>query len=234
MKPYSDQKIVDSWHKNVPQWTVAVREGQIESRELLTNQAIVEAVLSRSPDSVLDIGCGEGWLIRELASNVRHLVGVDVVQGLIEQARSAGGGSFLVASYESIARGAIDGLFDVIVCNFSLLGKESVEALFSVIPSLLKSNGFFIVQTLHPVVACGELPYLDGWRGGSWAGFGSEFTDPAPWYFRTLESWVALFSSSGFRLLEVCEPVHPKTLKPSSVIFIAASAAETHQFPAAE
>lgn len=224
MTPYSDEKIVDSWEKNASQWTAVVRSGQIESRKLITDKAIVEAVLSHSPESVLDIGCGEGWLVRELAPQVTYLVGVDVVPDLIEQAETAGGGHFLVLSYEAVAAGAIKESFDVVVCNFSLLGKESVEALFSAVPAYLKPGGVFIVQTLHPVVA-NDLPYVDGWREGSWAGFGSDFIDPAPWYFRTLESWVSLFSDNGFRLLDMREPIHPKTQKPASIIFIGATAA---------
>jgi len=79
------------------------------------------------------------------------------------------------------------------------------------------------VQTLHPVIACGDLPYKDGWRAGSWAGFSDDFTDPAPWYFRTLETWVALIASSGLKLTQIREPIHPKTDKPASILFIASS-----------
>lgn len=225
MSPYSDEKIVESWEKNATQWSAAVRGGQIESRKLITDKAIVEAVLSHSPGSVLDIGCGEGWLIRELSAHVTRLVGVDAIPELVEQAERAGGGEFRVASYEDIATGAIEGLFDTVVCNFSLLGKESVEALFSAIPAILKPDGVFIVQTPHPVFAVDPSAYSDGWRDGSWAGFSVDFTDPAPWYFRTLETWVALFSSNGLSLLEMREPLHPKTLKPASIIFTGANQA---------
>jgi len=221
MNPLSDAKIVDSWGKNASLWTTAVREGQIESRTLVTDQALIDAILSRAPHSVLDLGCGEGWLARVLAAKGIDVVGVDVVPGLVEQARKAGGGEFRVASYEEIAAGKLQVCVDVSVCNFALLGKESVEGIFSATPALLNARGAFIVQTLHPLVACGDFPYQDGWREGSWAGFDSAFTDPAPWYFRTLESWIKLFVGSGLRLLEVREPLHPKTRKPASVIFIA-------------
>jgi hypothetical protein len=70
------------------------------------------------------------------------------------------------------------------------------------------------------LAACGDSPYVDGWREGSWSGFSSDFTDPPPWYFRTLESWVRLFSQNGLHLLELREPIHPTTGKPASALFI--------------
>src|SRR5688572_10439099 len=160
LDPLSDHKIVDSWHKNATPWTAAVREQRIESRRLVTNQAIVDAVMSRRPQSVLDIGCGEGWLVRALvAQGVQRAVGVDVVPALIEQAQAAGGGEFRVASYKDIARGDLDLTVDVAVANFALIGKEAVDALIRASPSLLRPHGALIVQTLHPVVASGDLPY---------------------------------------------------------------------------
>ncbi len=217
----SDAKIVDSWMRNASPWTAAIRDGRIESRTLVTNQAIIDAVMSRAPKSVLDIGCGEGWLVRALAANGIRAIGVDVVPDLIDQAQRAGGGEFRVASYEAIGAGELDVRVDVAVANFSLIGKEAVETLIRRIPSLLERDGALIVQTLHPLVATGDAPYVDGWRTGSWAGFGSDFTDPAPWYFRTLESWVRLFGESGLRVAEIREPVHPNSGKPASAVFVA-------------
>lgn len=215
----NDAKIIDSWERNTDPWTDAVRGGEIESRTLVTNAAIVDAVRSRAPTTGLDIGCGEGWLVRALDGIT--MVGVDVSGGLIEQARKAGGGDFRVLSYQAIALGQLDLKLDVAVCNFSLLGKESVEGLLRAVPALLSPGGALIVQTIHPLAGCGDAPYVDGWRKGSWAGFSERFTDAPPWYFRTLESWVRLFDDSGLRVRELREPVNPKTGKPASLILIA-------------
>jgi 2-polyprenyl-3-methyl-5-hydroxy-6-metoxy-1,4-benzoquinol methylase len=220
--PLSDARIIDSWRKNASPWTAAVRENQIASRALVTNNAIIDAVLSRSPRSVLDIGCGEGWLARSLSEHGIRAIGVDVVPALIEQAQKAGGGEFSVSSYEDIAEGKLDVTVDIAVANFSLIGKESVEGVVRRAPSLLAAGGSFIIQTLHPVASCGDESYADGWRQGSWAGFSTEFSDPAPWYFRTMETWERLLVDSGFRVVETREPLHPQTGKPASVIFIAA------------
>jgi 2-polyprenyl-3-methyl-5-hydroxy-6-metoxy-1,4-benzoquinol methylase len=213
-----DTKIVDSWHQNTAPWITAVRAGEIESRVLVTNQAIVDAVRSLSPASGLDIGCGEGWLVRALDGVA--MTGVDVVPGLVEAAQGAGGGEFRVMSYEEIAQGRLKLAVDVAICNFSLIGEEAVSGLFRAAPSYLKPGGTLIVQTMHPLMACGDEPYADGWREGSWAGFNAGFTDPPPWYFRTLSSWVRLFGDNGLQLRELREPLHPHTGKPASLILM--------------
>jgi 2-polyprenyl-3-methyl-5-hydroxy-6-metoxy-1,4-benzoquinol methylase len=217
---HDDRRIIDSWHRNSEPWTEAVRKGEIASRVLVTNRAIIEAVLERSPRRVLDIGCGEGWLARELAAHGIDVRGVDIVADLIGRAQAGGGGRFDVVSHEAIADGAIEERFDICICNFSLLGDTSVTRLFAAIPSLLESGGAFIVQTIHPLMGCGEQPYRDGWREGSWTGFSSDFTDPPPWYFRTLETWVKMYADAGLHLVELREPVHPASGKPASVIMI--------------
>ncbi len=221
IEPLSDAKIIDSWRKNASPWTTAVQHDQIDSRRLVTNRAIVNAVLSLAPEAVLDIGCGEGWLARALHEEGPRVIGVDAVPELVVEASRRGGGDFRVVSYEEIAGGKLQVSVDLAVANFALIGKEAVDALIRQLPKLLAPNGYLVVQTLHPVVACGDQPYRDGWRAGTWTGFSTEFTDPAPWYFRTLESWVALFVTSGLRIVELLEPVHPVTGKPASVIFIA-------------
>ena len=221
MDPLSDEKIVQSWLNNASPWTKAVRDKAIESRRLVTDHAIVDAVLERKPGSALDIGCGEGWLARELTRHGVDVVGVDVVPDLIEKAKSAGGGDFRVASYEEIASGALEVEVDVAVANFSLIGEKAVDDLIAAIPPMLNTGGALVIQTLHPVTSTGDQPYANGWRQGSWAGFSEEFTDPAPWYFRTIECWVDLIVMSGLCLTRVVEPLHPHTGKPASLILVA-------------
>ncbi len=219
--PASEARIIDSWNTNAAAWTVAVRQGEIESRKQVTNQAILTAIRHHAPRQLLDIGCGEGWLARELAGDSIEVIGVDATASLIEAARQAGGGDFRLLSYAQIAAGALDLCVDMAVANFSMLGNESVNDLFTAVPKLLNKQGIFIVQTLHPLMACAETPYQDGWRSGSWDGFSSAFTDPPDWYFKTLQSWIQLLLDNGFQLVELREPVNPRTQKPASLLLVA-------------
>lgn len=218
--PFSDAKIIDSWHKNAAPWIVAIEERQIASRNLVTDRAIVDAVVDYGGQNVLDIGCGEGWLTRELTARGMQVLGVDTVPELINRAKLTCNARFSVLTYADIAAGKLTEKFDLAVANFSLLGDESVTSLFTAMRSIITAQGIFIIQTMHPIIACGEAPYVDGWRSGSWAGFSNDFTDPAPWYFRTIASWANLFVSNGASLVEIREPIHPQTGKPMSIIFI--------------
>jgi 2-polyprenyl-3-methyl-5-hydroxy-6-metoxy-1,4-benzoquinol methylase len=220
--PFSDARVLDAWNKNARPWTNAIREEKIASRRLVTNQAIVDTVLRRAPATALDIGCGEGWLARALSDEGIAVTGVDAVAELIQQASRSGGGEFHVMSYEDIAAGRLEATFDAVIANFSLIGKESVEKMLARVPALLNEDGALIIQTLHPVAASGDQPYEDGWRQGSWAGIDGDFSDPAPWYFRTMDGWIELIADSGFEFPEVVEPLHPETGAPASVIFVAA------------
>ena len=213
-----DTTIIESWHRNSDPWTAAVRNGDIESRTLVTNAAIVDTVRAHAPQTAVDLGCGEGWLVRALPEVA--MVGVDAIAGLVQAAQAAGGGEFRVLSYEQIAQGELQLAVDLAVCNFSLIGKEAVEGLFRAAPSYLRRGGHLVVQTVHPLLACGEQAYMDGWRDGSWAGFKGGFQDAPPWYFRTLSSWIALFEHHGLRIRDMREPLHPQSGKPASLILV--------------
>ncbi len=215
----SDAEILESWQVNAKPWINAIDNKEIESRQLVTNQAIVDAIINIKPHSVLDIGCGEGWLAASLIEKGIDVFGIDGVPHLIEKARKIKNGEFAICTYEELSSYKFNRKFDCMVCNFSLIGKESTERVIASAKTLLKPGGRFIIQTLHPVIACSDMPYEDGWREGSWAGFSKDFTKPAPWYFRTLESWLRLFSDNELQIKHIAEPINPKTKKPASIVF---------------
>jgi 2-polyprenyl-3-methyl-5-hydroxy-6-metoxy-1,4-benzoquinol methylase len=219
MDPQQEAQIQETWRRNAAPWAAAVRDQRIDSRRLVTDQAIVDAIVRQGPRRVLDAGCGEGWLTRRLSALGMDVLGTDAEPALIAAATAAGG-TFRVLSYAELDAGALPETFDAVVCNFALLGRDSTEALFRAAPRLLRPAGALIVQTLHPHGAGDALPYADGWRDGSWAGCGEGFSAPAPWYFRTLESWMRLFCAAGLPRIELQEPLHPDTGRPASVIFV--------------
>jgi len=213
---HPEDAILRSWKRNAEPWTRAVRDGRIRSRVEVTNAAIRDAVLELAPRTVLDLGCGEGWLVRALVAAGIDARGVDAVEDLVLHAAELGGPDrYRVASFDDIGQRPEDfGPVDVVVANFSLLGERSTADAVGAVPRLLHAGGHFLVQTVHPFTA--PPPVKSGWRSGSWEGFGEEFEDASPWYFRTVADWVVLFSEAGLSLVSFDEPRGPA---PSSLLF---------------
>lgn len=222
--------LAESWAANAGAWTTAVREGRIESRRLVTDAAILDALQERRPRRVLDAGCGEGWLARALAERGIAVVGIDASPALVEAARAAGGGEFHVLGYADLAGdpGLAGGPYDAAACNFALLDEDPAPLLGALRQSLAP-GGAIVIQTVHPWTAAGEGPYADGWRTETFDAFGGAFARPMPWYFRTLGSWAAVLEDAGLRVAALREPLHPRTGRPVSLLMVAEPEPAMHE-----
>ncbi|MFM9384710.1 class I SAM-dependent methyltransferase [Pseudomonas sp. UV AK001] len=215
-----ESTLLQSWHHNAQAWTEAIRSGAIESRQQVTDQAMLLALMGRQPERVLDLGCGEGWLLRALAERGIEAVGVDGDATLVEAAQAAGSYPVRVASYEDLVEAKVDigHDYDLICANFSLLHQDIIP-LLAAMNALLAPGGALVIQTLHPwSVAAGD--YQDGWREETFDGFKGQW-QPMPWYFRTLSSWLNALDMAGFQLTSLREPQHPQSPVPQSLLMIA-------------
>lgn len=215
-----ERRLRESWSENAGAWTGAVRSGGIESRVLATDAAVVQAALGRAPDTVLDVGCGEGWLAHRLAELGVEVTGFDASEELVRRA-AEGPGQFHLLDYAAFAAApnGLGGPFDVAVCNFSILGEE-VQPLLRALREAVREGGALVIQTLHPLAAASDQPYSDGWREEGFRGLGDGFSAPMPWYFRTVGSWVRELVAAGFVVEEIREPRHPESGQVLSMIFV--------------
>lgn len=218
--PDAETILLQSWHANAQSWITAVRSGALPSRQQVTDQAMLWAVLGRQPERVLDLGCGEGWLLRALSDRGISAVGVDGQATLVAAARAAGSAPVFLADYEALvtAQTDIGNNYDVICANFALLHQDIIPLLGAINP-LLAPGGALVIQTLHPwSAAAGD--YQDGWRQETFAELQGQW-QPMPWYFRTLSSWLSALDMAGFRLLGLQEPQHPQSPAPQSLLLLA-------------
>lgn len=211
-----------AWDRNAARWTRTVRENLIPGRRAGTDEAVVAAVAALKPRRLLDIGCGEGWLIRRLCRDVDCVaVGIDGSMRLIEDARAADPDNrYEVVSYADLIDGT-DGLtadFDVALFNYALFDEKAERVLAAA--ALRVPRGAVVIQTLHPWAFSDTEAYRDGWRTEDFSAFEGEDWEPMPWYFRTLESWHATVRAAGLAVADLAEPKSPLDGRPLSLIMV--------------
>lgn len=214
----------ERWEANADYWVKIIREGRDRYRTGLTDGAVLDAIGPCAGLRILDAGCGEGYLARELASRGADVTGVDLTQGLIDAANShppvsnGGSASFTRAGVESLP--FADGEFDLVVGNhlFSHL-RDPAEAIGE-FGRVLRSGGRLIVLTLHPCFyiensergATTSVPAADYFRGrGIDQRFlvdGLESPAEITSWLRPLEYYSGTLRDAGFVIADLREP-HP-------------------------
>lgn len=219
-----EKQLKNSWSINSSAWTESIRQEKIVSRKTVTNPAIIHTILSENPQTVLDMGCGEGWLARAISKKDVKVVGIDGSESLIKEATKLGGGDFFWLNYDQFVEDPtkVGRNFDVVVFNFSLLSEDIIGVL-AACKNILKKSGKIIIQTLHPisVIQNESERYEDGWRIENFDGMGEGYEASMPWYFRTLASWIKEVQDAGLQIIDCYEPIDPTNGKPLSLILVA-------------
>jgi hypothetical protein len=72
------------------------------TRELSTDLAVLDRLVQLGGRDVLDVGCGGGALVRELAARGAHAIGLEISERQLGQARDHGVGEFVVGRAEEL------------------------------------------------------------------------------------------------------------------------------------
>lgn len=215
--------LASSWNKNAANWTKAVREGLIPSRGAGTDGAILHAICNQEPQHFLDVGCGEGWLVRRVVQSTGcRAIGIDGSARLIDDACQADpNGRYQVVSYGELMDGSVqlDDVFDVIAFNYALFDEDAPKLLAS-IKSYLHPGGVVIIQTLHPWALAQDGTYQDAWRNEDFAAFENQNWTEMPWYFRTLASWHDVVHTAGLTVHQLSEPAAEPGGLPLSLLLV--------------
>ncbi len=218
--PDPDHKVLACWQQSADHWRQLITHNRLASRAI-TNPAIEQAILDYQPATVLDLGCGEGWLARRLAAHGITITATDAVRSLIENARQQDPRSqYYCLEYAALPGPLAGQQFDLAVCNFSLFGDDSVRSLLATLDDLTAPTGYLLIQTLHPLSAC-QGDYREGWRDSQWQGLdeqGQALGEAPPWYFRPMAGWLDLLQQHG-KIVRIEEPLDPQSQLPLSVIF---------------
>ncbi len=212
--------IITSWEKNAQEWIKVVQNQSIPSRKF-TNKAILETISSLSVEKVADLGCGEGWLTREMSQQGFRAIGFDAIENLLKEARRQGTENYYQLSFEDIISNSSlpEAPFNAAIFNFCLYLKDGVYPLLKNILSKLDPEGYLIIQTLHPFfLVQNGFGYKSQWLSDAWKGLPGNFREGHSWYARTFEDWIQLLSSLEKTSFDIKEIKNDES-EPISLIF---------------
>ncbi len=158
------------WNSAADPWTTFVRDGKDYFREYMNTPGLLQLLGDISGQRVLDLGCGEGYNTRLIASlGAGSVVGVDVSDKMVKLAQEKEDEDKLGITYMVMNGSDMqlfeDGSFDVVAAFMVIMDVEDYESLFREVGRVLKKDGRFIFSITHP---CFELKDQEGGQVGGW------------------------------------------------------------------
>ena len=200
-----------------------IRDRLDRYRSDLTDRAVLDAIGPVDGLTVLDAGCGEGYLSRIIAQHGADAIGVDACADLIKSAQELATEAGLPINYYA---GPVDdlpirdGQCDIVVCNHLINDLQDIAAPFREFARVTR-GGNLVILMLHPCFygvhteRSNQHRYHTPDEYFRLLTIEQEFkvagiTSPAKvtMWFRPLEDYVSQLHESGFYITSFREP-HP-------------------------
>ena len=164
--------------------------------------------------SVLDAGCGEGYLARILAGRGANIIGIDLAAHLIEiaQAKDPEGKIAYQVADLSQPLPAYQDHFDLIVSHFVLNDVSDYRGFVTTLSAVAKRGGRLICSLNNPysLVVRGHITdYFDSGKAFSYRGMAAKGVK-VPFYQRTLGEYLDVFMAAGFQLQRLIDIPTPE------------------------
>ncbi|OHV85271.1 class I SAM-dependent methyltransferase [Ensifer sp. LCM 4579] len=223
------------WEGNAENWTKFSRAGYDIYRDALNTPAFLDTIPPVAALRGLDLGCGEGTNTRRLAEHGALMTAIDIAPTFIRHAREQEeddprGIRYVVGDGRDLP--FEDDAFDFVAAFMSLMDMPDQAGVLRQVFRVLRRGGFFQFSILHPcfvpphrktirdengdchaVEVADYFDETDGrietWLFSSMPSGERENATPfrVPRFHRTLSTWVAMITASGFVLEELREPM---------------------------
>ena len=207
------------WNRVAHDWDIQVGDTGDSNRILNSDPVLWRFAGKVAGATVLDAGCGTGYLSRKLHACGAHGIGVDFSDKMIRIARSkAEHIDFRVDSCSELGT-VDDASIDIVIANYVLMDIPDLTGALRAFFRVLRPGGSLVAVFSHPCFPQGRAtgPDNDGsvtyhWRfpyfrcqkciDPPWGHFTSEFI----WFHRPLSDYWKAFLQAGFEVVDFEEP----------------------------
>ncbi len=217
-----DERVSAAYAENAEYWITIVRDRLDPYQTQLTDPALLDTIGDCAGLDILDAGCGEGYLARELVRRgARHVHGVDTCAEFVTAARSHPDHRPERASFHHADVAAIplaDNSVDVVVANRLPHGIAEPERRFHEFARILTPAGRMILLGMHPCFYAARAERTSGQDFSIDTYFGVRTVEqkfdvagrisPAAsvQQFYSLETCIRMITSAGFAVTDLREP----------------------------
>ena len=178
---------MDEVRKTFDKWAQNGRAELMEEEHGGNVLKILESISFDKPFTFLDVGCGNGWVIKKIVKekNCKKAIGIDKSKKMIIQAKkkTEGKEEFIHTDIESMK---YRGKFNFVFSMESLYYADSIEIALEKIYKLLKPGGQFF---------CGTDFYTDNKATARWAGIMK-----IQMHLHSKKEWKEFFKNTGFNV----------------------------------
>jgi SAM-dependent methyltransferase len=143
-----------SWESEARNW-IAWARAPGHDEYWYYRDSFFEEILPPAGRATLELGCGEGRIVRDLAERGHRVTGIDAAPTLVAAAKELDpGGTYLVVDATSLPFDA--GSFDLVVAYNSLMDFEDMPGAVREAGRVLEPGGRFCICVTHPFFDAGE------------------------------------------------------------------------------
>jgi SAM-dependent methyltransferase len=149
----------DAWEAEAHSWVAWARRPGHDSYWQFHRDAFL-AALPEAPARVVDVGCGEGRLPRDLQGLGYSVIGVDGSTTLVEHARAADpSGDYRIA--DAAALPLTDASADLVTAFMSFQDVDDLDAALHEACRVLVPGGHLRIAMVHPINSAGRAESRD-------------------------------------------------------------------------
>ncbi|MBW4444248.1 MAG: class I SAM-dependent methyltransferase [Plectolyngbya sp. WJT66-NPBG17] len=217
-----EQEIYESWNQKAQDWDIQVGDLGDRNRILNSDPVLWQFLGDVNERTLLDAGCGTGYLARQLCRKGAIVTGVDLSSEMLAIAEQKAQSEGLSIDFREESCSELKTLpsdyFDLLVSNYVLMDLPDLEEAILAFHRVLKPGGISVLVFSHPCFDQGAVVVNDDrsvtyhWKESY---FGRQkrqdpawkhFTTPFIWFHRPLSDYWKAFRLAGFDVIDFEEP----------------------------